>query len=276
MRVLTWLWIWMLPWGVVNAALVWEPAPARPMTRSAEAGGQQGHHGRGGGKPFLLQGGEDADIQLWLPTGGRRVLEPDADGQVRVPGSGMDNYHLLMARKQSGDTKEVALRYVYMHGKPSGESPASLVNMRKAELEVVPAPLPREHQRYLSQRVFDFIVRYQGEPVESQPVQLRTGNGTQVTHETDRRGRVSFRLPDDFTEVTPGRRNNAPAEFVVTTGMERMDERYVTTLSAAYYVNPSHWRSTAGAALAMSIGMISGLVVLRRYRGEDAQRIRRG
>jgi hypothetical protein len=251
------------------AALTWQPAPPAPKVQ-ASGGGHQGHGSHRGGKPFILLDGEGAEAQMWLPTQVRRPLHVGENGQVMVGGSGLDNYHLLFARKRTAAGEEVALRYLYQHGRPSGESPAGLVNYDKAKLELIPAPLTREHQRYLSQKPADFLVYFNGKPLAEQAVILTTSNGSRLGGKTDTNGRITLSLPDDFSDVQPGRRSNAPADFVVATVYEEQGRRYHTTMSAPYYVNPSHWRSTVGGLIAMLAGGLAGFVVLRRSRNGKA------
>ncbi|MGM0594862.1 MAG: hypothetical protein ACQETD_10020 [Pseudomonadota bacterium] len=247
----------------VQAAMVWQPAP--------KEGAPQGHGGHRGGKPFQLSEGEGAAAALWLPTRVRRPLPLAANQQVMVGSTGVDNYHLLYAKKRRGGSEQVALRYLYKHGKPSGESPSALLEAPKAQLEIVPAPLTREHQRYQSQKPFNFIVRFNGEPLSGKAITLTTSNGSALKGETDRKGRFTLHLPDDFAEVKPGRRSNPPAEFVLVAEHEGGGTHYQTTLSAPYYVSPSHWRSTGGGVAAMFAGVLTGFVVLRRSRkGENS------
>lgn len=263
--------LFLLGTPVAQAALTWLPAP--PDTkRVVSGGGHQGHGGSRGGRPFLLQDGEGAEAMMWLPTRVRRPLPVDAEiGLVSVSGTGLDNYHLLYASKQTAAGEEVALRYLYQHGKPSGVSPSSLVNYNKAALEIIPAPLTREHQRYLSQQSFHFIVRFHDKPLVEHAVYLTSSNGSTIEGKSDTHGRISFELPDDFTDVQPGRSANRPSEFVLSTAHRAEGKQYTTTFSAPYYVNPSHWRSTAGGLMAMFAGMVTGLVVLRRSRTSSVQ-----
>lgn len=255
--------------GMSQAALIWQPAPPEAKQQN-NVGAHPGHGGHRGGKPFVLNDSDGVEAQMWLPTRVRRPLHIGDDGRVMVGGSGIDNYHLLFARKRTAAGEEVALRYLYQHGKPSGESPSELINHNKATLELVPAPLTREHQRYLSQKPFNFIVRFNGEPLADKTVLLTTSNGSEMAGKTDGNGRIKLYLPDDFSDVQSGRNNNRPAEFVVSTLHLDSDKQYRTTLSAPYYVNPSHWRSTTGGLVAMFAGALTGFVVLRRSRsGSD-------
>jgi len=265
-KIVTVLLLSVLGSPAAQATLTWQPAPP-DAKRVASSGGHQGHSGSRGGRPFLLQESKGAEALMWLPTRVRRPLHINAEtGLVSVSGTGLDNYHLLYASKQTEAGEEVALRYLYQHAKPSGVSPSSLINYNKATLEIVPSPLTREHQRYLSQQSFHFVVRFQGEPLAGQAVSLASSNGSTLGGKTDSRGRVSFELPDDFNDVQLGRAANRPGEFVLSTTHDVEGKQYTTTLSAPYYVNPSHWRSTAGGLMAMVAGMVTGLVVLRRSR----------
>lgn len=256
-----------------QAAIVWQPAPPAKNTQAA-LGPHAGHGAHSGGKAFVLQGGSSSDMLteavLWMPTGVRRPLSFLAGGRVSVKGTGLNGYHMLLAKKQQGPNEEVAMRYLSMRGKPSGVSPSELLNTPKATLDITPAPLTREHQRYLSQKPVTFMIRYNGEPIAGQPVTLSTSNGSESSGTSDADGRITLSLPDDFSDVEPGRANNKPADFVVATAHEAGGRKYHTTFSAPYYVNPSHWRSTTGGLAAVFAGALTGFVVLRRSRkGND-------
>lgn len=258
--------------AVSHAAMQWQPAPPAPQGAAAAQQGHGGHGGHRGGKVMQLLEGEGAEAEIWLPTTVRRPLQLDSTGRVTVGGTGVDNYHLLFAKKRTAQSEEVAMRYLYQHGKPSGESPSSLIDYSKARLDILPAPLTREHQRYLSQQPFHFVVRFDGEVLPQQSVVLTTSNGSEVEGRTDADGRVTFHLPDDFTDVQPGRRSNPPADFVLRVAHVAQGEQYHTTLSAPYYVNPSHWRSTGGGLAAMLAGVVTGFVVLRRSRRDGTDK----
>lgn len=252
-----------------HAALVWQPAQQEKKPPATE-GAHAGHGGGGGGKAFVLRDGVSdiarAETELWLPTRVRRPLSLSDSGKVIVNGTGLDSYHMLFARKQHGTSEEVAMRYLSMRGKPAGVSPSELVDPPKTMLDISPAPLTREHQRYLSTEPANFIIRYNGEPLARHPVSLDTTNGSAISAVTDESGRVTLELPDDFNEVRTGRGNNRPADFSIATTLQVDGRHYHTTLSAPYYVSPSHWQSFSGGLLAMFAGVMTGFVVLQRHR----------
>ncbi len=258
-----------------QAALVWQPEPPGKTPQVTE-GSQAGHGGHGGGKTFVLIDGVSdnahVEAELWLPTRVRRPLSLDASGKVSVKKTGLDSYHMLFAKKRHGASEEVAMRYLALRGRPAKVSPSELVDAPKAMLDITPAPLTREHQRYQSMKPVNFLIRYNGEPLARQPVSLTTTNGSEIKTVSDMHGHVSIELPDDFHDVQAGRSNNRPADFTVSTELQVDSRRYHTTVSAPYYVSPSHWQSFTGGLLAMFAGMIGGLVVLQRSRKTGSEK----
>jgi len=241
--------------GLVSATMVWSAAGA------GEQDSAHGKHGHLARATITLTDGVGAAAQLWLPTLERRPLGIDHGAALLKP-SGMDNYHLLYAVREGTGVHETALRYHYLNGKPSGQSPAELIFAVKAPLEIVPAPLTREHARYLSETTAAFIIRYQGKPLANQTVMLETSNGTHLDNTSDARGRISFTLPDDFHHVAVGRDNNPPADFFLVTRHGDNGIEYRTSLSAAYHINPRHWQSSSGALWSGLAGFVCGLGVL--------------
>lgn len=227
----------------------------------AMSGGHAAHNPRAV-RGVRLEDSAGATVEIVLPTLEHKPLTL-TEGKVALRPTGFDNYHLLLATRQGEGGHETALRYQYMNGRPSGHSPAELVNAEKAPLEIVPMPLAREHARYLGEREATFLVRYQGAPLAEQPISLETSNGTRVYTRTDTDGRVSFVLPNDFPEVNPGRANNAPADFALRTSYDDNGRLYRTSLSAGYFANPRHWQSFKLGVWAGLGGFVFGLGLLR-------------
>lgn len=233
-------------------------------------GGAQGGHGsHRRAETLRLTDSEDTEITMWRSDLQRIVLNTD-NGELVVRPTGVDSYHAIVAVRAQGDLHESALRYVTLNGKPSGHSPAELVAIEKLPLEIVPAPLTREHQRYLSDRIANYQILYRGQPLANAPVTLETSNGTQADLTTDAEGRIALRLPEDFARIKIGRRNNPPADFVLRARHAENGKEYRTSLSAPYYVNPQHWQSnSAGLAAALS-GFAVGLGILGATRRRNA------
>ncbi len=253
-----------------EGGLRWSSEPEAGMEAPAAAGGEHAGHGRRAPTLYLHGASEGVTARMVLPTLVRRPLSVTGQGQVKLPSSGLDNYHLLKAVRQSGQRLETALRYHYFNGKPSGYSPQLLLDMKHSALAITPAPLPREHWRYESDKSFDFLISFNGEPLVNQRVVLESSNGSRMEVKSGLGGRLRIQLPDDFDGVKPGRRANRPAEFTLSVEKAQQGVAHITTLSAPYHVNPSHWRSTWGGLAAMGFGFFAGLLWLRRVRREEA------
>lgn len=260
--------------GPIHAALSWSSQlPLDSAGKKTESGsGGHGHGGHRRAKSFYLSDAQGAETEIWFPTLVRRPLAADDKGVVKVGGTGVQNYHLLYARNKSEGRDELALRYHYMNGKPTGESPRLLIGYRKGALDIVPSPLTREHQRYQSGKVANYTLLFRNKPLASHPVTVITTNGTSLELVSDSEGKLVVAIPDDFDSIKAGRRANKPAEFVIATSHSVYGTEYHTTLSADYHVNPSHWRSNMGGMLAMLVGFAGGLVVIRRSRNSDKEK----
>ena len=260
----------MIAFGSAQATMVWQPLPKPKQPQGEHAGhgtaqqGQQtqGQNHRRGGKPFRLIDGEGAQAKLWAPSLALSNVELNK-GKSKIAGTGVNNYHALIALRESENSVDAAIRYLYMHGKPSGESPSKLTNASKLQLEIMPHPLPREHWRYQALKEATFVIKWQGMPLANSEVTLTTSNGTELNLISSSLGIISLPIPDDFSEIKPGRRNNKPAEFVLTASHQQADKVYQTTLSAPYYVSPSYWQSNQLALWMMGIGFIGGLGLVR-------------
>jgi len=143
-------------------------------------------------------------------------------------------------------------------GKPTGNSPSELTHSDKAELEIVPNPLPREHWRYASNQEAEFIVRFRGQPLANFPVAISTSNGSNLEFKTDAGGQLRIRVPDDFKVVNVGRRNNPPAEWRIKVEHENGGFQFRTVLSANYHADPNHWQPLSWGLVAMAAGMPEG------------------
>ena len=242
----------------VEEAVVAPPQQAAP---------QHQHHHRGP-KQLALSIADDAQVELWAPDLNRQKVEIN-QGKVGFRGTGVDNYHAIVATRTEGNMIETAIRYEYARGKPSGRSPAELTAVPKSTLEIVPDPIPREHYRYHSDQTWGFIVRFQGQAIANQQVTLETANGSQREGTTNPAGRVNLHIPDDFPDIVAGERDKRSAEFTVSTRYTQGEQTYQTTLNAAYRVNPQHWHSLGMGIAVVGLGMLTGGVIGRLGRGKN-------
>lgn len=249
-------------------------SPRMMLTKAGPAGGGHQHHGhqasstrgqqaqsqsrrRGGPKKLRLLNGEGASVVLWRPDLSIDPLMPTEDGVVEFKPK-VDNYHAVVAERESGGVRRAAIRYEYLRGKPSPDSPSRLAAAYKTDLEIEPAPIPREHHRYMANKEWEFILRFQGKVLDGVPVVLETSHGSRVDVVTNEAGVARFTIPDDFTAVKAGRNNNPAAEFTVFSKYETGGMAYETVLSAPYFVDPGHWESRALGWAMASLGLLVG------------------
>lgn len=216
-----------------------------------------GHHGRGA-PTFELSNGEQAQIHFWQSDLEKQSLPLENQQlQLKRPKS-LSGYHALVIEKHSDTTLESIQRYDYFNGKPGGFSPAVLLSQPKTPLEIIPAPLPREHYRYYSGSEWAFIIRFNDKPLASAPVMLTTANGSHIETVSDALGMVNFTLPEDFKDIQVGRRANKPQPFHLSVRWDEGGKHYHSQLQAMYYVNPKHWQSTSWGIAVVVLGLISG------------------
>ena len=231
-------------------------------------GGHAQHGGHGGAQKFEI-GGFDADatyeVRYITSTLEALALEPK-NGIVTPPRTGLNNYHALVVNEKCGDVFSSSVRYIYGHGKPSKTSPTKLTHLQKSELEIVPSPLPREHDRYTASKSYDFLLRFKGKPLQNIPIILNTQNGSELHATSGKKGTFAITLPNDFKAVKEDRGANKPAEFFLKAAYTSEGMQYATTLAMPYHVNPNdYWRSEPLGALLIVVGMIAGWFIMRRY-----------
>ncbi|PJA31560.1 MAG: hypothetical protein CO187_08775 [Zetaproteobacteria bacterium CG_4_9_14_3_um_filter_53_7] len=237
--------------------MYWQPAPEKHDGMN---------HDRMAPIQFMLTEGSGAALSLLQPDLVKKDLVAGPHGIVAFKPTGKGNYHALVAVRELDHLHEYAVRYVYMHGKPLGTSPALVIQHEKAALEIEPAPLAREHWRYYANTDAAFIVRFQGKPLERADVLLHTANGTSRQLQTDLDGKLIVALPEDFTRGRSGRAGNRPAEFVLTASHSNGEQRYITTFSYNYHVNPEQWQSTPLGLAVIGGGMLLGGLMTWRMR----------
>ncbi len=235
--------------GVLGASetLLWElPKPSR--------------HGK---ESYMLAGSDMAKITFIDSQLKEKALQTQSDGVV-LPRGMFDNYHVLVAEHQEGSHYESAVTYIYRHGRPSKISPVALTSLSKAAFEIMPDPLPREHDRYTSSKAYRFWLKQAGQPVGGS-LTLQSSNGTIQEFKVDAKGYIDVTLPNDFRDVTSDRSANAPAIFTLHASYQNEGRSYESTLTQQYWVNPNdYWRSEPyGVAVAL-LGFGLGVFFMRR------------
>lgn len=223
---------------------------------------EQHQQHRRGPKKLTLADSEGAAARLWKPDLTTLPLRVENES-ITLPHTGVDNYHAVVVEKDEGHKKEVLIRYIYMHGKPSGHSTSELTAAEKTPFEIVPDPVPREHQHYRSDQQWHFFLRFNNMPAAGIPVTLETSQGTYVNAVSDGEGKFSLHIPDDFPDLKEGKRDRRTAEFSISAEKQDNGVLYRTMLNAEYRVNPSHWQSTGLGVAVTGFGMLAGVFLGR-------------
>lgn len=136
--------LWLLGTLASAQSLSWQlPAPSG------------GHHGA---PAYHLDGfSPETKITYIDPQLGAHELGA-THPHITLPKSAFGNYHVLVAQNDTPSSYASALTYIYGHGKPSDRSPRLLTEYPKAEFEIRPDPLPREHDRYTASKAYRFVV----------------------------------------------------------------------------------------------------------------------
>lgn len=220
---------------------------------------------------LVLRGLAAQNVTVYASEGPAERLKTDypvgVDGaKIEAATPKIGNYHWLVAREESADAVRVASTAWYF-GNP-GASPKDLLGVPKHELEIVPAPLPREHRSYREAEKWRFLVRFKGQPLASQAVSMETELGSRSTVVTDVTGHATVVFPRDFKPApqADGEGNDARnrARFVLATEKEDGGKRYLTAFNYTYSQDPERNRSLAWGAAFGILGMAAATPLLRR------------
>jgi hypothetical protein len=176
------------------------------------------------------------------------------------------NYHWVVAREETPDMVRVASTAWYF-GNP-GESPKDLLTVAKHELEIVPAPLPREHRSYREAEKWQFLVRFEGQPLPNQRLAFETEFGSRSSVVTDAQGLATLVFPRDFkpsgASAAEQNASRQRSRFVLATEKEKDGRRYQTAFNYTYSPDPERNRSLAWGAGFGVLGMLAATPLLRR------------
>jgi hypothetical protein len=207
---------------------------------------------------------ESAHRQLTIQMGGA-MLDKTVNG----------GFHWLSAREEQGDSVLVAST-VYYNGERCAKNPTAMFMQQKHELEIIPQPFPREHSRYRANEDWKFLVRFNGQPLSAQTVQMETSNGSIAEFISDEQGMVNVHVPDDFKveeEMKDGASHNhgmrRGADFVLETEYAAGDKTYLTAFNTGYGPNAYDQRSLAMGVGFTLLGMLGAVPLLRKRRTEQ-------
>lgn len=249
-------------WGYGDSVIYWAPHVAHTGEHSH---GKYGGHGMGETTMLHAMNLEgNSSVTLITPDLSKNDLNI-SDNTLKLPKASIGGYYALVLNHHTDNQVDSALRYLSQQGRPSKVSPTKLTAFSKTDLEIVPNPLHREHDRYTASKSYRFLLTFQGKPLSNTPIILETKNDSIVNYTTDKTGSVTIALPNDFKDVSSVKEENKPSEFLLKTRYQKGEVVYVTTLSMPYSLNPNdYWQSQKYGAGAIFIGFLGGLFLYRR------------
>jgi hypothetical protein len=189
---------------------------------------------------------------------------PDLNGRFALQSLGVGNYHWLLARQESPESVTVASTAHYFSN--PGPAPTDMLARPKSELEIVPAPLPREHNRYRESQEHRFEVRFQGAPLAGATVSFTSGAGTRTRFISDSAGRVRVHFPDDVRPAAEagGHGRGAANSFVLAVAHHAGGRHYLTAFNYSYGEDVYAGRSLAWGGGFMALGGLIALPLIVR------------
>jgi len=205
----------------------------------------------------------DAHRQLPMEMAGAKLDKPATGG-----------FHLLTAREEEGNAVRVAST-VYYFGERGAKNPTAMFMQQKNELEIIPQPHPREHSRYRANEDWQFLVRFNGQPLANHKVNLETSNGSKVEMLTDATGVLSVHVPDDFKPVEEKKEGaghdhgmRRGADLVLATEYAAEGKTYLTAFNSSYGPDAFDGRSLAMGLGFTLLGMAGAAPLLRQKKTE--------
>ncbi|NTV95487.1 MAG: DUF4198 domain-containing protein, partial [Thiobacillus sp.] len=198
---------------------------------------------------------------------------PVATGGFKVGAGKVGNYHWLQATEAS-QVGVVTASTAHYFANP-GPAPTAMLHLAKADLEIVPQPLPREHWRYRVGESWEFLVRFKGEPVKAMGVRLETSGGTQQVFTTDDRGIVRVTFPADVADAaSKGGHDHGRGgqnDFVLAVGLTDPDGRYyLTAFNQIYGAAADANRSLAAGLGFLALGGLAAMpLAIRRKENKN-------
>ncbi|GAB4115443.1 MAG: hypothetical protein Fur0026_01310 [Sideroxydans sp.] len=201
----------------------------------------------------------DAHRQLPMKLGGARLDKPSTGG-----------FQMLTAREEQGDAVHVAST-VHYFGERGAKNPTAMFMQQKNELEIIPQPYPREHSRYRANEDWQFLVRFNGQPLANQKVNLETTNGSKMELLTDAAGVLTLHVPDDFKPAEQQKAGEGHAhgmrrgaELVLATEHVAEGKTYLTAFNSSYGPDAFDGRSLVLGLGFTLLGMIGAAPLLRQ------------
>lgn len=203
----------------------------------------------------------------------RRPVAATPEGAAIKALPKLGNYYWVTAREVKNDQVTVASTPYYF-GEP-GPAPTKLLLEQKNELEIIPQPLPREHGAWRESEKWEFLLRFNGQPLANRAVRMETEFGTKTTFVSNENGLVTVLFPRDFKPAEKkseqGSHSHGPrrAKFVLTAEHDDSGKHYLTAFNYTYSADADRGKNLlAGVGFGL-FGMLLATPLLRRKNTEN-------
>lgn len=190
--------------------------------------------------------------------------------RFNLQSSGVGNYHWLLARQETPESVKVASTVHYFSN--PGPAPTAMLARPKSELEIVPEPLPREHNRYRENQEWVFKLRFQGKPLAGTTLRFASNAGSRTSFTSDAEGRALVRFPADVkpAQAHGGHGGRASNRFILALEHNALGRHYLTTFSYRYGEDASANKSLAWGSGFLALGGLLGLpLIVHRKEGKN-------
>lgn len=261
---------WLAMAGVAQAAPHEHGVPAaegraKPVAWSAlplllPVGGRGGERDGAQLRPVGIAASE---LLVFAPDGSQKSYPVDAEGaRIRSAAPTLGNYHWVLAREETPTHVGIASTTWYFSN--PGPAPAKLLARQKAELEITPSPLPREHGSYRESEKWRFAVLFMGQPLAGKSLRMETEGGSRSVVQTDQNGIATVLFPRDFAASKGGGHGRPKMNFVLAVEHEAGGKHYRTTFNHTYTPDADRNRSLAWGGAFLLAGMLGAAPLLRR------------
>lgn len=234
---------------------------------SAQVDAKMSHRAKGG--MLYLANSEDKNVSVTYLLPNLTEQEGALKKGLITPKINMGGYYALSALSKDANSSRFAVRYLSANGKPVDVSPSKLTNTSKNILEIIPQPLPREHDRYTSSKEYAFKVVYDGKPFAGAELYFEGANGVRSSFRANQDGVARIVMPNDFSDVKPDKKQ--AGEFILFVARSDKDNLATSTFSAPYYPNPNDWYQSQTLGFGgVLLGFLGGLFLYRRVK-KDAK-----
>ena len=152
-----------------------------------------------------------------------------------------------------------------------------MLNASLPGLDLSPAILPTEHQKYRAGETWPFLVRLDGKPLANQPVRLETSAGSAATYISDEKGLVQVAFPEDFPppeqreKPKGGHHHRFSQQFVLSASVES-DLGPAQQSSFNYQYHPGAYDQKnlwLGGGFAL-LGMLAAVPLVRQRKPKES------